>query len=84
MLTAAVRLFFEMQEKEDVDGYLALWSMKAQRPQTLGLRYIFDNGDDKFSDIAITRVVPSGNRVRACRHSASGRFRPPFPTCRRA
>ena len=27
-------------------------------------RYIFDNGDDKFSDIAITRVVPSGNRVR--------------------
>lgn len=63
-LAAAVHRFFELQEKEDVEGYLALWSASAQRPQVLGLRYIFDNGDDKFSDIAITRIVPSGNRVR--------------------
>ena len=44
-------------------GYLALWSKTAQRPRPEQLKYIFDAGDDKFSDLAITRVTETGDRV---------------------
>ena len=39
-LTAAVRLFFEMQEKEDVDGYLALWSMSTASADARAALYL--------------------------------------------
>jgi CHAT domain-containing protein len=63
-LRAAVERFYEMQQKEDIPGYLSLWSPTAKRPPEAQLKYIFDNGDDKFSEIQITRAVPAGNRVR--------------------
>ena len=31
-LRAAVERFFAMQQAEDIDGYLSLWSVKARRP----------------------------------------------------
>ena len=55
-LKAAVDRFFATQVSEDVDGYLALWSRTAERPQIHQLRSIFDSGDDKFLDLEITRA----------------------------
>jgi tetratricopeptide (TPR) repeat protein/CHAT domain-containing protein len=63
-LRAAVERFYELQQKEDVEGYLSLWSPSAKRPTAAQLKYIFDNGDDVFSDIQFTRAIQSGNRVR--------------------
>ena len=63
-LRAAVQRFYETQEQEDVAGYLALWSAKAQPPPAAQLKFIFDSGDDKFSEIEITRVTESRGRVR--------------------
>jgi CHAT domain-containing protein/tetratricopeptide (TPR) repeat protein len=63
-LKAAVERFYETQEKEDIAGYLSLWSAAAKRPPEAQLKYIFDNGDDKFSEIQITRAVPAGSRIR--------------------
>jgi tetratricopeptide (TPR) repeat protein len=63
-LQAAVQQFFALQEAEDVEGYLALWSKTALRPQPAQLKFIFDTGDDKFSDISIVRATPVGDRVR--------------------
>jgi tetratricopeptide (TPR) repeat protein len=67
-LRAAVDRFFATQQAEDVDGYLALWSATAKRPPPEQIReqlkYIFDAGDDTFSDITITATFPAGDRVR--------------------
>jgi tetratricopeptide (TPR) repeat protein len=63
-LSAAVARFFELQEKEDVAGYLALWSPAASAPRAEQLKYVFDNGDDKFSDLVISRVSINGTRAR--------------------
>lgn len=63
-LRAAVDRFFAMQVSEDVDGYLALWSRTAERPQVYQLRSIFDAGDDKFLDLEITRAVIEGTTAR--------------------
>ena len=63
-LAAAVQRFYDTQQREDVAAYLALWSAQAQRPPADQLKYIFDTGDDQFSDIRITRVTESRGRVR--------------------
>ncbi len=62
-LRAAVERFYATQEAEDVPGYLALWSVSAPRPQPAQLKFIFDSGDDKFSDLQIRRVTRTGDRV---------------------
>ena len=62
-LRAAVERFYATQEAEDIPGYLALWSVSAQRPQPAQLKFIFDSGDDKFSDLQIRRVTRAGDRV---------------------
>ncbi len=64
-LAALVTRFYETQEKEDLAGYLALWSPKAASGQReLQLKYIFDTGDDTFSDVVITRASVSGETAR--------------------
>jgi len=63
-LQAAVQQFFALQEAEDVEGYLALWSKSAQKPQPAQLKFVFDAGDDRFSDITIVKATPVGDRVR--------------------
>ena len=63
-LQAAVQQFFALQEAEDVAGYLALWSKTAKRPTPAQLKFVFDSGDDKFSEIAITNASAAGENVR--------------------
>ena len=63
-LRAAVDRFFAMQQAEDVAGYLSLWSATAKRPTAEQLKYVFESGDDTFSDIAIVGTFPAGDRVR--------------------
>ena len=66
-LHAAVERFFATQQQEDVEAYLSLWSASASRSQAemrLQLKFVFDAGDDVFSDIQITKVMPSGDRRR--------------------
>jgi tetratricopeptide (TPR) repeat protein len=64
-VAALVTRFYEAQEKEDLAAYLALWSPKAASPQrALQLKYIFDNGDDTFSDVVITRASVTGETAR--------------------
>ena len=55
-LRSAVEQFFAVQEAEDLDGYLDLWSTTATKPQPAQLRYIFTSGDDKFIDLQFDRV----------------------------
>lgn len=62
-IRAAVERFYAAQEAEDIEAYLALWSKTAQRPRAEQLKYIFDLGDDKFSDLIITRVTERNDRV---------------------
>jgi tetratricopeptide (TPR) repeat protein len=62
-LRAAVERFYAAQEAEDVPAYLALWSAAAQRPLPTQLKFIFDTGDDKFSDLQIRRVTRAGDRA---------------------
>lgn len=63
-LRTAVEQFFAMQEAEDVAGYLALWGRTAQRPLPAQLKFIFDNGDDKFTDVQYLRTAVLGDRAR--------------------
>jgi tetratricopeptide (TPR) repeat protein len=79
-LRAAVERFFATQEAEDVVGYLSLWSTAAQRPPAEQLKFVFDSGDDKFSDVAIIsvfKVVPAGDRVRVRVSATRDRTSPP-------
>jgi tetratricopeptide (TPR) repeat protein/CHAT domain-containing protein len=62
-IRAAVERFYAAQEAEDIDAYLSLWSKTAQRPRPEQLKYIFEIGDDKFSDLTITRVTQNGDRI---------------------
>ncbi len=59
-LRAAVERFYATQEAEDVEAYLSLWSSTADRPRPEQLKYVFDSGDDKFSQITITSVRTRG------------------------
>ena len=63
-LAAVVARFFEAQEKEDIEGYMALWSPKAPAPPRAQLQYIFDSGDDVYSEIVITDVKLAGETAR--------------------
>jgi tetratricopeptide (TPR) repeat protein/CHAT domain-containing protein len=63
-IAALVQRFYETQEKEDIDGYLALWSPNGNIPQRAQLQYIFDQGDDRFSNIVITHASVTGARAR--------------------
>lgn len=64
-LQRAVEQFFSTQELEDVDAYLAMWSRTADRPDAAQVRFVFESGDDRYSEIAILRVTPAGgDRVR--------------------
>jgi CHAT domain-containing protein len=62
-IRSAVERFYAAQEAEDIDAYLALWSRTAQRPRPEQLKYIFDIGNDKFSDLTITGVTESNERI---------------------
>ncbi len=59
-LRAAVERFYATQEAEDVAGYLSLWSSAAERPRPDQLKFVFESGDDKFSQITITSVRARG------------------------
>jgi tetratricopeptide (TPR) repeat protein/CHAT domain-containing protein len=63
-LRAAVERFFAAQESEDVSAYLSLWSERAERPTSEQLKYIFDAGDDAFTNVEVQRVVRAGDRAR--------------------
>lgn len=63
-IAAIVQRFYETQEKEDIDGYLALWSPNANVPQRAQLQFVFDQGDDKFTNIVITHAAVTGDRAR--------------------
>ncbi len=63
-LRAAVERFFAMQQAEDVAGYLSLWSSKVERPTAAQLKYVFESGDDTFSDITVVGASSAGDRVR--------------------
>lgn len=76
-LEAAVQQFFALQQAEDVDGYLALWSKAAKRPTADQVKFVFDSGDDKYSEIAIVSVVPAADRVRALVSVVRERTTPP-------
>jgi tetratricopeptide (TPR) repeat protein len=76
-LRAAVERFFATQESEDIDAYLALWSAKSERPQRDQLKFVFDSGDDTYSDITIVRTIPTGDRVRVRVTATRDRSAPP-------
>src|SRR5688572_14988429 len=64
-IAAVVMRFYETQEKEDIEGYLALWSPNAASPQRrVQAQYVFDQGDDVFSDIVVTQVSIKGDTAR--------------------
>jgi tetratricopeptide (TPR) repeat protein/CHAT domain-containing protein len=62
-LRVAVERFYATQQAEDVTGYLALWSSTAERPAPGQLKFIFDSGDDAFSDLRILQVRNAGDRA---------------------
>lgn len=62
-LRAAVERFYAAQEAEDVAAYLSLWASSAQRPRPEQLKYLFDSGDDTFSQLTIRRVNTDGDRT---------------------
>jgi CHAT domain-containing protein/tetratricopeptide (TPR) repeat protein len=64
-IAAVVTRFYETQEKEDIEGYLALWSPSAASPQRrTQVQYVFDQGDDAFADIVIAQVSIKGEIAR--------------------
>jgi tetratricopeptide (TPR) repeat protein len=76
-LQAAVQQFFALQEAEDLEGYLALWSRSARRPTAEQVKFVFDSGDDKFTDIVIVNAAPAGERVSVRVSVARERTSPP-------
>ena len=81
-----VEAFFATQEAEDAAAYLALWSAKAQRPQPQQLQFIFESGDDKFSDVRITHAAVTDTtariRVSVLRHRTDAKMKRPDGTPR--
>ena len=63
-LRSAVERFFATQEAEDVQAYLDLWSATAARPAADQLTYIFESGDDRFTDLVIERASVIGTQAR--------------------
>ena len=63
-MEAVVRAFFATQEAEDIAGYLALWSRTARAPSPVMLKFVFDSGDDRYSDINILRADVTGTVTR--------------------
>lgn len=63
-IRSVVERFFAAQEAEDAAAYLALWSAQAQKPRPEQLAFVFKSGDDRFTDIAIRRVVRIGDLHR--------------------
>ena len=64
-IASVVTRFYETQEKEDIESYLALWSPSAASPQRRAqVQYVFDQGDDVFADIVISRVSMKGDVAR--------------------
>ena len=59
-LRVAVERFYAAQEAEDVAAYLSLWSSAVERPRPDQLKFVFESGDDKFSQITITSVRTRG------------------------
>ena len=80
LLRSAVERFYATQEAEDVAGYLSLWSSTAERPRPEQLKFIFDAGDDKFSQLSIASVHTRGPltivRVSVTRDRTSANRRP--------
>ncbi len=62
-IRAIVDRFFATQVAEDAGAYLALWSARMQRPTAAQLKFIFDSGDDEFTDVAIAGVSQTGGRI---------------------
>jgi tetratricopeptide (TPR) repeat protein/CHAT domain-containing protein len=62
-LHAAVERFYAAQQAEDAAAYLSLWASTAQRPKPEQLKFIFDSGDDQFSNLTILRVSAIGDRT---------------------
>ena len=73
--------FFSAQQAEDVDAYLALWSRSATRPTAEQLRFVFESGDDVFTDVTVARANVTGDtariRVSAMRTRTDARFKKP-------
>lgn len=63
-LRDVVQRFFSTQESEDAAAYMALWSMKANRPRAEQLKYVFDSGDDRFPEIEIVSARVTGDTAR--------------------
>lgn len=63
-LRAAVDRFFATQQAEDIDGYLDVWSTTVRRPSPEMLKYVFNAGDDVFSEIELTKVTIVGEQAR--------------------
>jgi tetratricopeptide (TPR) repeat protein len=63
-LLAAIERFYATQEAEDVPGYLALWSPNARPPTPAQLGFVFEGGNDDFSEISITRVTGTEKELR--------------------
>jgi tetratricopeptide (TPR) repeat protein len=79
-LLSVVDRFYETQEREDIEGYLELWSRTASRPTVEQLRFIFESGDDRFADLRITHATVDGARARVRLEVTRTRTRqPPAP-----
>jgi len=64
-IAAVVTRFYETQEKEDIESYLALWSSSAASPQRRAqVQYVFEQGDDVFADIVIAQASIKGEVAR--------------------
>ncbi len=63
-LRAAVDRYFSTQQAEDVEGYLSLWSAKVQRPTVEQIKFVFNAGDDIFSDIVVVKSMVFGELTR--------------------
>src|SRR5262245_66613648 len=73
VLRAAVEQFFAAQQAEDVAAYLSLWSAAATRPTAEQLKYVFDSGDDTFTNVTIVATFPTGRGVKIGRASCRER-----------
>ena len=63
-IRSVVDRFFATQVAEDANAYLALWSANVLRPTLAQLKFIFESGDDVFSDVTINRVAVTDGRIR--------------------
>ena len=63
-LRAVVERFFATQQAEDVEGYLELWATGGARPGPEQLQFIFESGDDTFTDLAISRATVTDDSAR--------------------